>query len=348
MKSSSRIAVSWHNLPVYAARLISAGIQNLSEPVEIIASKQPHLVTQVENTLNQPIHWIDSSQACSWSDLGLNPPEIFFQSGWLSKAFNSLGEEVRQNGGQVVCLSDNSWKNTPRQWLGSIIFRINHRLKFHAIWVPGNSGFKLCRFFGMPANQIYQGMYGADAEVFTPGFPLLEREKKFIFVGQLIERKGIDILAKAFSDFYKSHPDWSLHVIGNGPLTHLLHLPGIVVEEFKPPSYIARMMRQSRFLILPSRDEHWGLVVHEAALSGCGIIASRSVGASLDLVSEKNGLIVDSSCTKSLYQALEKAATLKSSELEQIFIESQLIASKFGPHRWAETFEKIITSLSYC
>lgn len=343
MNTSSRIAISWHNLPMYAARSICAGIQNLSEPVEIIASKPPTLVAQVENTLSQSVHWIDANKACSWSDLGLNPPEIFFQSGWLSKAFRNLGEEVRRNGGRVVCLSDNSWKNNPKQWLGAIIFRIHHRLKFHAIWVPGNSGFKLCRFFGMPANRIYQGMYGADAEVFIPGSPLAEREKKFIFVGQLIERKGIDILARAFSEFYKSHPDWSLHVIGSGPLTHLLHTPGIKVEEFKPPNYIASMMRQSRFLILPSRDEHWGLVVHEAVLSRCGVIASKSVGASLDLISEKNGLIVDSGCTKSLHQALEKAASLKPFELEQIFLESQTVASKFGPHQWAETFERIIT-----
>lgn len=342
METNSRIAISWHGLPPYAARLIRTGVQSLGESVHIIASKPPALVDEVEQTLGQPVHWIDTAKTCSWSDLGLSTPEIFFQAGWLSKAFRNLGREVHQNGGRVVCLSDNSWKNYPRQWLGAIVFRMRHRPIFHAIWVPGHSGISLCRFFGMSRDRIYQGMYGADPEIFSSGVPLAEREKKFIFVGQLIERKGIDILVEAFSEFHKRHSDWSLHIIGSGPLAHLLNVPGIKVEGFQLPKYVANIMRQSRFLILPSKEEHWGLVVHEAALSGCGLIVSRSVGASFDLVSNANGIIVTTGSVKSLYQALVKSASLTQAELNQIFSESQRVASKFGPHAWAETLSKIV------
>ena len=342
MSKNLSIAISWHRLPLYAARLIRAGVQSISEPVHIIASKPPALVNEVEQALGQPVHWIDTAKTCSWSDLGISTPELFFQSGWLSKAFRNLGREVHQNGGRVVCFSDNSWKNSPRQWLGAVVFRIRHRQNFHAVWVPGHSGFRLCRFFGMPVDKIYQGMYGADPEIFSPGIPLAEREKKFIFVGQLIERKGIDLLVKAFSEFHKKHSDWSLHVIGSGPLVHLLNAPGITVEGFKPPDYVASIMRQSRFLILPSYEEHWGLVVHEATLSGCGLIVSRAVGSSFDLVSDGNGTLAATGSVRSLYQALVKATSLDQAELNRIFSESQSAASKFGPQIWAETFKKII------
>jgi glycosyltransferase involved in cell wall biosynthesis len=341
--NQARIAISWSRLPPYAARLIRSGVQSLDEPVQIIASKPPFLTDEVEQLIDRPIIWIDPNETCSWSDLGIQPPEIFFQAGWLSKAFKNLGKEVRQHGGRIVCFSDNSWKNTPRQWLGAIAFRMSHRQCFDAVWVPGYSGFQLIRFFGMPENRIYQGMYGADPEVFSPGISLAAREKKFVFVGQLIERKGVDLLVKVFSQFHKRYPDWQLHVIGSGPLSHLFDAPGITVEGFQPPDRVASILRGSRFLILPSYEEHWGLVVHEAALSGCGLIVSKAVGASFDLVSEGNGSVFDANSCRSLYQSLEKAASLGEAELNSIFSQSQEKASKFSPRTWAETFKKIVT-----
>ena len=343
LEKRSRIAISWSRLPPYAARLIRAGIHNLGEPVEIIASKPVALIDEVENIIGQPINWVDSNQKISWLDLGLNIPEIFFQSGWLSQAFQNLGQEVHQNGGQTICFADNSWKNTPRQWLGAIAFRIRYLQYFNAVWVPGNSGRQLMKFYGMPANKIYQGMYGADPEVFFSEASLTTRKKKFVFVGQLIKRKGINLLIRAFSKFHQQHSEWKLHVIGQGELIdELLDIPGIEVEGFKPPSYVANVLRESKFLILPSNEEHWGLVVHEAALCGCGLIVSDAVGASWDLVGDRNGIVFKTNCEGSLYEALAKAASFTETELELISTESQIKAAQFGPPRWSKTFVQII------
>ncbi|GAB4225017.1 MAG: hypothetical protein Kow0049_01980 [Stanieria sp.] len=344
LQKRSRIAISWSRLPPYAARLIRAGIQNLGEPVEIIASRPVALINEVESIIGQPINWVDSNQTISWSDLEMDIPEIFFQAGWLSKAFKNLGKEVDRNGGQVVCFSDNSWKNTPRQWLGALAFRIRYLQYFDAMWVPGHSGMGLLEFYGMPKHKIYQGMYGADPEVFFSQASLENREKKFVFVGQLIERKGINLLITAFSKFHLQHPEWKLHVIGQGALMdRLLNVPGIEVEGFKPPSYVADVLRESRFLILPSYEEHWGLVVHEAALCGCGLIVSDAVGASWDLIGDRNGIVFKSNSSNSLYQGLVRAASFSETELELISSQSKAKASKFGPEKWSKTFAQIIT-----
>ena len=292
VEKRSRITISWSRLPPYAARLISAGLKKLDEPIEIVASRPVALIDEVESIIDQPIHWVESNQNLSWSDLGLDIPQIFFQSGWLSKAFRSLGQEVLANGGQVICFSDNSWKNTPRQWLGALVYRLIHRRNFAAVWVPGASGNKLMRLYGMPQNRIYQRMYGADSQVFYSDKSLAKREKTFTFVGQLIKRKGVNILLEAFAEFQKDYPDWKLKILGQGELQGLVeNLPGVELEGFKTPTEVASILRQSRFLILPSHEEHWGLVVHEAASCGCGLILSDAVGAALDLASDRNGVI---------------------------------------------------------
>lgn len=341
----SRIAISWHGLPPYAARLICSGIKTLNQPVCIIASKPKALIHEVEEIIEQPIIWLNMEQSYSWRDLGMVAPDIFFQSGWSSQAFRTLGDEVYQNGGKIICFSDNSFKNTRRQWLGAIFFRLHYRSRFHAIWVPGVSGSKICKIWGMPDHLIYKGMYGADPTIFFSRQCLSQRDKKIIFVGQLIQRKGIDLLIKAFKRFHNDYPDWVLHIVGDGELKSKLSIPGVVIQGFKTTQQTAVLLRESRFLILPSFEEHWGLVVHEAALSGCGLIVSDSVGAAPDLVSNTNGVVFKTNSAEALYQALCKVASFSSIELDQICETSQAIGTNFGPDQWAKTFKEIIISL---
>jgi glycosyltransferase involved in cell wall biosynthesis len=345
MNTYPKIAIAWSGLSFYAARLIRAGIEKLGEPVFVIGSKPRVPIEGMEEALGQPICWIDINQPSSWSLLKTPIPEIFIQTGWRNRAFNTLGREVRQQSGQVVGMIDNCWKNSPRQWVGAAVFRVVYRNWFDAVWIPGISGEKLCRFLGMPQNKIYQGLYGADTNIFFEGLPISQREKKFLFVGQLINRKGIDILIKAFQKFYLQFPDWQLHVIGNGILSDLVVGDGIVKESFQQPFAVSEIMRQSRYLILPSHEEHWGLVVHEATLSGCGIIATQAVGSVPDLVSNKNGIVIQKKSVADLYQAMVKIAKLTNAELDSVGNESHNLASNFGTERFSTAFVHIIHDL---
>lgn len=345
MTPDAKIAIAWNELPFYAARLLRAGIEKLEEPVCVIGSKPTIPIQGMEEALGQPIHWINSNQPCSWSLLKIATPDIFIHAGWKYKGFNDLGQEVRQQGGQVVSMIDNCWKNSPKQWVGTIVFRTVYRRWFDAVWVPGRSGEKLCRFLGMPKDRIYQGLYGADSNIFSAGLPLSKREKKFLFVGQFIKRKGIDLLVQAFHKFHLEFPDWQLHVVGSGILSNLIEGSGILKEEFKQPNDIAQLMKQSRFLILPSYEDHWPLVIHEATLSGCGIITNKNVGSVFDLISDQNGITFENHSVETLYKAMVKAATLKDIELDQFFYNSCDLASNFGTYKSAEYLSKIISNL---
>ena len=345
VNSKPKIVISWHGLPFYAARLIRAGIQSLDEPVAVIATFPRQNRDDLEEELGQSVYWLDSAKRYSWIDLGLEIPEIYFQSGWLSTAFKSLGYEVHQNRGSVICLSDNLWEGGLKQWAGALLFQLKYRAYFTAFWVPGEAGTRYCQRLGISKHDIYCGMYGADPSVFLSGMPIQDRKKQFLFVGQLIERKGIELLINAFDIFSKNFPDWELLVIGDGPLYSKLDAKldnNVKVEKFQPARHIAARMRESRFLILPSLQEHWGLVVHEASLSGCGLIASESVGAAPDLVTLNNGYVFRSNSVSSLHNAMVKAATMNDFQLNNILAENSTVSAKFGPHAWAKSFSQII------
>lgn len=341
-----RVAIAWNGLPFYAARLIRAGIEQVEVPVDVIGSRPSVPIEGMEEELGQPIHWMDNEEARSWEDMGLPVPDLFIHTGWRYKGFNTLGREARGNGGRVVSMIDNRWKNSVRQWVGALVFRVWYRRWFDAVWVPGASGRQLCRVFGMPDSDIYEGMYGADPEVYPKGPPLPQREKTMLFVGQLIPRKNIDRLIEAFQRFRRNHLDWTLRIVGEGKESVSEEEPGIEVEGFLQPEDIAERMRQSRFLVLPSREDHWGLVVHEAALSGCGLIVSDNVGAGADLVTPENGFVHRASSRDALEEAMREGASKSRDWLERVTERSRELATNFGPKVWGKTFEEIVNEYS--
>jgi glycosyltransferase involved in cell wall biosynthesis len=133
---------------------------------------------------------------------------------------------------------------------------------------------------------------------------------KIIFVGQLIRRKGIDLLLKSLSQIDRNY---KLDIIGNGVLQNELEnfvksnnlsdsvkfLGSVNNEEVK--SHIAN----SDLLILPSRFDGWGAVVNEALMSGTPVITSKRCGSSV-LVANNRGLVVKSNSVKSLRNAISE------------------------------------------
>jgi len=282
------IVISWNELPAYGARLIKAGIDNSNHTIDVIATIPTIPIKGMDEIIGQKINWIESSTIYKWSDLGMEIPDIFFQAGWYIESFVNLGKQVKKNGGKVILLSDNCWKNTIRQWVGSLYYRLIYKNYFDAVWVPGKSGIRLMNFYGVEKDKIYDGLYGIDPISFPVGMSLGNRPKSFIFVGKLTNEKGVPQLISVFNEFYKTHPDWTLYIFGNGPLyKDIINLKGIVVNEFSQPSEISKAMANSRFLILPTLTDHWPLVVNEAALSGCGLILSNRVGNKSEFVGKK-------------------------------------------------------------
>ena len=343
----SQVAFSWNGLPQYAARLIAAAIRTHGSACTVVGSRPTVPVRGVEQALGQPVHWVDAGQPTSWKGLGLQVPRVFFQSGWAYPAFNALGDEVRAAGGQVCLLMDNNWRGDFRQWIGAAWYRLCQRRKFAAILVPGKSGRRLARWYGMPDDCIWEGMYGADPAIFFNGPPLTERPKRIIFVGQYIDRKQCLTLAQAFAAVADRMPGWELDMYGSGPQQELIPShPRLRVNGFVQPEQLGALYRSARVFALPSLTEAWGLVVHEAALSGCQLFLSDAVGSREDFAGPANSVLFSAGDVDSLQAGLLRLAVMDDGELQRAQSESLRLAQSQGPAVFASRVEKITRHLN--
>lgn len=342
------VAFSWNGLPQYAAHLICAAIDRLGQECIVVGSRPTVPVEGMERVLGQKVFWVDSTKPVSWGDLDLEPPSIFFQSGWSYPAFGALGREAKAAGAKIIGLSDANWRGNFRQKvLGSVGFRLLHRAHFDAMLVPGEQGTRLMRHFGMPANRIRKGMYGADPNLFNGGAPLVERAKTFLYVGQFIERKNVLGLAEAFLRFSTHTPGWTLRIIGSGEQGRFLpSAANIVVEDFVQPEHLAERYRAARFFVLPSLVEAWGLVVHEAALCGCALILSDAIGSADDLADHSNSTRFVAGDLRALESALTQAALFDKKCLKIAEATSRRLAARFGPDRFAHEVVRLVAHLA--
>ena len=342
------LAIAWPGLPPYAIACVEAFAKKTGRRVLLLGTSPDTPYTPAAAAAGVTMSWVDpADDAAAWSRFLDSPPACFVVGGWHVPAFNALAAEARRADGSVALMMDNRWRGDLRQWLAPLVFRARYRSRFAAALVPGRAARNYALRLGMPADRVFTGMYGADPALFVPGPPLADRPKRFLFVGRLEERKGVRELFDAWRQVHVQLPDWQLHVVGCGPLRDAAPaLPGLSIEDFLQPADLAPKYRESRFLVLPSHEDHWGLVVHEAALSGCGLVLSRNVGARLDLATDRNAIIVEPRRSDRLAAGLVAAAAMDKPALQSAEAESLSLASEFGPSVFASSLESLLDLLA--
>jgi glycosyltransferase involved in cell wall biosynthesis len=339
-----RVGFSWNELPKYAAYPLREIIKKNSK-IEVISIKSHLPIKGLDKIIGKKIYWVNN-QHLSWKDLGLKIPDIYFQAGWYKKSLSSLGREVKNNGGKIVLLSDNPYKGNLRQMIGSIVYRIKYLKFFDAVWVPGNLGTKLMKSYGVLRKNIFQNLYASNELIYKKGLTIHKRPKTFLFVGKLIRKKGFIELLDSFKIFSVNNKDWKLVIVGDGPLKKLIpKQQNIQYYSFKKPEEVAKLMKKSRFLVLPTYSDHWPLVVNEATLCGCGLIITDIVGNRPELSNKKNSLLCKIASTSTLLQSLQEASVMSDRKLDIMFRESVKLGLKFTTSNWVNTYYKIINNL---
>jgi glycosyltransferase involved in cell wall biosynthesis len=138
------------------------------------------------------------------------------------------------------------------------------------------------------------------------------REVRFLFCGQLIHRKGVDLLMRAFQRLEQRYPHVSLTLVGEGPMRKALErqFPGasarVRFEAFQQIPQLPRYFADADVFILPSRHDGWGVVVNQAIAAGLAVICTKAVGAAADLVGHDiNGLVVPADDEDALFEAMQ-------------------------------------------
>jgi hypothetical protein len=335
------VGVAWDGLPFYAARLLRSAASTNGIRLGVVGlGLPPHSADESENAFGDSIVWAKRHDSqISWKSLLGETPRLCITSGWSSNASVRLAEQVKQDGGKVCLMADNRWTGSLRQLVSPLVFSRRFAPLFDYVWVPGKSAAGFMRYLGFPPSRIFTGLYGADATIFTAGPPLSSRAKRFIFAGQLVDRKGIDILLKAFHHSDAHRGGWSLDIFGEGILAdQLAWPPGAEFKGFVSAVDFAESLRHSRCLILPSRQDNWGVVVHEAACAGCALVTSNKAGVADDLVTKKNGHVFDSGRVASLTSALKLLQSWNADAWNQAGQESLRLAGQFGPKKWQAVF----------
>jgi glycosyltransferase involved in cell wall biosynthesis len=167
---------------------------------------------------------------------------------------------------------------------------------------------------------------------------------KLIFIGNLHERKGIDIAVTAMQQLHNEAVDVSLDIYGVGDADNFIpensdsiHYKGVI-----PFGHAQTIISQYHTLVLPSRHDGWGVVVNEALLQGVPVIVSDCVGAKCLIENIKAGLIFE--CENSDDLALKIRSFCIDNQLRnEITLNAQSLAQKITPEKAAEYMNKVFS-----
>lgn len=169
-------------------------------------------------------------------------------------------------------------------------------------------------FYGAPEERCHISLLTVDLEKYRQE-PQGEGTGKILYVGSLIERKGVDLLMKALAGVTA---DFELYLAGDGDeKEHLIEL----MQDLKPNSrvhFLGQLNRErlleyyakSDLFVLPTREDCFALVILEAMCSGLPVICSKYADGAYDLIEDgKNGLIVDPYDSKDFAKKLQMLLT---------------------------------------
>ena len=227
------------------------------------------------------------------------------------------------------------------------------RIFFSHALVAGPRQKEYAKAIGFQNEVHISGFLSADHKIFnlSENSATKKKQKEILFVGRMNAVKGIDNLIQAWLQLISKN-GWTLRIIGGRKYEWNRFISkfdisncdfeSIKYEEFRDPLEIAESMVRSSVFILPSEFEPWGVVLHEAALSKCFLIATNNVGAVDQLIIRgKNGLIC-SSTVNELVKALKFVINLDHGELVNMGKLSKSLGIKIHPSDTAQALYKLV------
>jgi glycosyltransferase involved in cell wall biosynthesis len=242
-----------------------------------------------------------------------------------------------------VMAMDNFWEGTRRQWAAHFLHRFYLDPYFDCALVPSDRSEYYAERLGFHPADIIRGSYTADVPRFVNGSRTgadLVAARRFLFAGRLVDHKGIDVLAEAYRQYRELVSDpWDLDIAGIGPLADLISaVPGVTMHGFVQPDGLATLMHRAACFVLPSRSEHYGVVVHEAAAAGLPLVVAHASGAVPGLLQDRvNGKVVGDDAPELWAATLAWLSSLPAERLQEMSDVSRALARRLSPATWGRT-----------
>lgn len=190
-----------------------------------------------------------------------------------------------------------------------------------------------------------------DSTVINEELSKKKKNGKFIigYIGQLINRKGLDILLKALQTI--SDIDWELFIIGEGAqraaleklsrnlgLSNSVHFLG-----FRPDRL--EFLRGFDLFVLPSRLEGIPRCLMEAMAAKIPVTASDIPGSNNLIAHEETGLLFEVDDHFDLAKKIKKIATSSTLTKKLVNNSFKLVNERYSANRMAMEYEKLFIHL---
>lgn len=138
------------------------------------------------------------------------------------------------------------------------------------------------------------------------------KARQMIYVGSLIQRKGLDLLMPALAE---AAEDIRLVIVGEGQERPLLEgqIAKLGISErvefkgFVEGEALRKLYQESDVFVLPTREDCFGLVILEAMCASLPVISSKYADGARDLIVEdQNGYIIDPEDTKAFASVINR------------------------------------------
>jgi glycosyltransferase involved in cell wall biosynthesis len=163
------------------------------------------------------------------------------------------------------------------------------------------------------------------------------RPPRLLFVGELTRWKGVDLLAAACEQLWREGLAFSIRYAGRGAMEQLLRehaarsngraevLGHIVGED------LLDVFAASDGLVLPSRWDGWGLVIHEALAAGLPVVVSDACGGKV--LADGCGAIAKAGDEESLQESVRWFVSLSGEERRAITAVARTVAAELTMDR---------------
>ncbi len=198
-------------------------------------------------------------------------------------------------------------------------FHRAHRLLYgrhiNFVLAIGHMGVDFYRAVGYSENTVFPYGYFPPAPAAAPAAPSQDGPVQILYLGQLVERKGVDILLTALGTL--TDLNWAVTLLGGGDQKDALAAQAkelgiesrVTWQTSLENTLAMQSVEASDIFVLPSRHDGWGVVVNEALLRGVPALCSDRCGASDLLADAWRGETFPAGSAESLAASLRRWIT---------------------------------------
>jgi glycosyltransferase involved in cell wall biosynthesis len=282
-------------------------------------------------------------------------PDVIIGDGFSQWSLSALVSRLFKGTPFVMCYERTAHTERNAQWYRKM-FRSTVLPFVSAMCVNGRLSKEYAISLGISEDRITTGHMVADTAALEKTIENITQTERnaqcmewqangnvFLYVGQLIPRKGVAQLLEGWALFEKQGADGTLVLVGKGPeeeklkqqIAHL-GLKNVIFAGAVDYDHIALLYASADVFIMPTLEDNWSLVVPEAMTCNLPIICSKYNGCWPELVHEGvNGWVFDPLNAEETVRVLAEANQNKS-KLFEMGQRSKEIVSQYTPRTAAQ------------